>query len=164
MLPALIVIISSIAVLGIFLAIRSIFRLFLIQQHKLAVVSLSTFLLIPALCVLGFLLSAMAADKIWIYLPLVLLLLLWLSLGYLLEIYLRWEQRRKLSGEPRFTPARPKHYLIINLGLIALGIGLWLFGALIGFGNWHIIETAVMAAALFLFIRSTVILWKYRGF
>ncbi len=161
---ALIVAVVGLAVVGIFLAIRGIIRLFLEEEKKLAIFAIIFFVTLPALFLVGIFLPEDVLGAIWIYLPVFLLLVVWICFGYFLEAYLKKEKQRKANGEKRIIPTRPPHCLRNNIFLIAIGIAIWCFGAFVGFGNRGILETCTICISIFLVIRGCAALWKYRGF
>lgn len=164
MLQALIIGIAGLSAVGIFLAVRGIVRLFLEKETKLATLAIIFFVAVPLIFVLGLLLAESVLEEVWVFLPLILLLVVWVCFGFFLEAYLRKEKQRKLSNEKRVIPERPAHWLRNNLLIIAAGIMIWLFGAFVGFGQMKIVETCAICVALFLVVRGCAALWRYRGF
>ena len=147
---------------GAFLCIRSIFRMYKDKDKKLMLWTLGGFAITPFL-LWGALQLSESNMNIWFAIPILLLGVGWLSLGYFVEVYLRKEKQRKLDGIKRVVPVRPENHLRHNLILLAISIVVWIYGAVIGINN-ATVETFALCISMFLLARSVSSLWRYRGF
>lgn len=163
MVPALVIGMLCVFLYGLFLFIRGLFRLAKMQELKMLYWILGAFGFGAILVGAGFLIKVSSVN-IWIALPLVVIAFILISAGYFLESFLRAEQRRRVDGLAKVIPVRPKNWLRNNLFLLVLGMILWAIGAFVGYGESETVNTCLLCLCMFLFARSIVSFWKYRGF
>lgn len=90
--------------------------------------------------------------------------MLWIALGYGIEIYLRQCKKRQMSGVSRKIRNKPKYHLIINFTSIFAGIAIWVAGLLLDLGKYPTLEVALLCLIIFLVVGALIRLWLYRSF
>ncbi|MBQ6535197.1 MAG: hypothetical protein IJI40_00235 [Firmicutes bacterium] len=101
--------------------------------------------------------------NLWTVLPVLVLGLGWISMGYLFESYLRKEKARKADGIKKILPKPKPGQIRKDLILLAVALILWVLGIFGVFTNGTV-ETVAVCVCFFLFASSISDLWKYRGF
>lgn len=150
-----------VAVYGVFLMIRGMIRVYREREMKMFWSALSFFLGAPLLLFVIILL--VKSYDLWTVLPILVLGLGWISMGYVLESYLRKEQARKTDGMKKVLPKPKPGQIRKDLILLAAALIIWVLG-LIGVFSNGTVETVAVCICFFLFASSISDLWKYRGF
>lgn len=150
-----------VTIYGVFLMIRGMIRLYRDKEMKMFRSALIFFLGAPLLLLAIVLL--IKSYNLWTALPVLVLGLGWISMGYLLESYLRKEKARKADGMKRILPKAKPGQLRKDLILLAVAIIIWVLGVVGVFTNGTV-ETVAVCICFFLFASSISDLWKYRGF
>ena len=155
----------AMAVYSAFLMIRGMVRLFKDREMKMFWSVLLAFVLLPALVGVVLLVIPVVGYNSWIAIPALIFIIVWICIGYVLEVYMRKELQRKMDGQMKIIPARPPHWLRNNLLILLVCSAVWIYGICGGyFFNNETFESIIMCLCLFFFGRSCMLLWKYRGF
>lgn len=150
-----------VALYGVFLMIRGMIRVFREKEMKMFWSALIFFLAAPALLLVIILL--VKNYNLWTVLPVLVLGLSWIAMGYFFESYLRKEKARKADGLKKVIPKAKPGQIRKDLILLAVAVILWVAGVLGVFTNGTL-ETVAVCACFFLLASSISDLWKYRGF
>ena len=148
---------------SVFLSVRGLRRLYLIGQTKMILCVLAVFILVPLLLLAAYFLLPAACLNIWTVVPQLLLAIVWLLLGYAVQIYLQREKSRRFNGIKRNVPVALNHERRNALILIFCAVLIWLIGAFVGF-RFPVIETCAICACVFMLAKGLYLLWHYRGF
>lgn len=151
-----------VTIYGLFLCIRGMIRLYKEKEMKM-LTCVGVYLLAAPLAVWGILSMDVSKASIWIIVPGLILVFVWICMGYFLEAYLRKEKRRKEDGEKKIIPVPSKGVIRKNLILMGISLIIWVYGAFVGINN-ATLETCAVCVVSFLFARSLAALWRYRGF
>ena len=146
---------------GVFLTIRGLIRVYRDKEMKMFWSALGFFVAAPLL--LFVILLLVKNYNLWTVLPVLVLGLGWISMGYLFESYLRKEKARKADGIKKILPKPKPGQIRKDLILLAVALILWVLGILGVFTNGTV-ETVAVCVCFFLFASSISDLWKYRGF
>ena len=151
---------ACVALFGVFLTVRGVIYLWRHGDKQTAVFATALFLLLP----LGiWLLANTPMEKMnpWVVMPALLLLLVWISIGYLLDGYRRKDMEGPKSGAKNSRPSHTGKGFVVRDGVCCLfGIGLWLYGFCIGFPN-KTVDTMALCICLFLLTISFASFWRY---
>ena len=158
---------------GVFLMIRGMIHVYREKEMKMFRSALLFFIGAPLL-----LLSIILLVKeynLWTVLPVLILGIGWICMGYLFESYLRKEKARKADGIKKIIP-KPKagqirkDLILLAVAaavaafiMLAVAVIIWVLGILGVFTNGTV-ETVAVCICFFLFASSISDLWKYRGF
>ena len=146
---------------GVFLTIRGLIRVYRDKEMKMFWSVLGFFVAAPLL--LFVILLLVKNYNLWTVLPVLVLGLGWISMGYLFESYLRKEKARKADGIKKILPKPKPGQIRKDLILLAVALILWVLGITGVFTNGTV-ETVAVCICFFLFASSISDLWKYRGF
>ena len=150
-----------VAAYGVFLTIRGLIRVYREKEMKMFWSALAFFVSAPLrLCVI---LLLVKNYNLWTVLPVLVLGMGWISMGYLFESYLRKEKARKADGIKKILPKPKPGQILKDLILLGVALVLWVLGILGVFTNGTV-ETVAVCICFFLFASSISDLWKYRGF
>jgi len=153
---------------GSFLVIRGLIRLYKSREMKMFWSVLLMFVIPPVLIVIaGYYIFFGDISKFpdaWVIAPVIMLIIFWMCIGYFLETYMKKEMRRKLDGQAKFIPVRPKNCIRNNLLTVGACVIVWIYGMCGGPFFNSSFETVVMCVCMFFFGQGCVRLWKYRGF
>lgn len=150
-----------VAAYGVFLTIRGLIRVYREKEMKMFWSALGFFVAAPLL--LFVILLLVKNYNLWTVLPVLVLGMGWISMGYLFESYLRKEKARKADGIKKILPKPKPGQIRKDLILLAVALVLWVLGILGIFTNGTV-ETVAVCICFFLFASSISDLWKYRGF
>lgn len=150
-----------VAAYGVFLTIRGLIRVYREKEMKMFWSVLGFFVAAPLL--LFVILLLVKNYNLWTVLPVLVLGLGWISMGYLFESYLRKEKARKADGIKKILPKPKPGQIRKDLILLAVALILWVLGIFCVFTNGTV-ETVAVCVCFFLFASSISDLWKYRGF
>ena len=154
--------VAAASVYGIFLYVRGMVRLRMECENILFWCAFGFFPLVPLITWRAAVLPR-EHMTIFIALPTVVLVIMWIVTGYLIDSYLKKEKKRKLEGYPKVLPARPLNWLRDNLIFIAVGIVIWCAGQFLHIKD-AAVETIMLCGCIFCVIRAVASLWRYRGF
>ncbi len=150
-----------VAAYGVFLTIRGLIRVYREKEMKMFWSALAFFVAAPLL--LFVILLLVKNYNLWTVLPVLVLGMGWISMGYLFESYLRKEKARKADGIKKILPKPKPGQIRKDLILLGVALVLWVLGILGIFTNGTV-ETVAVCICFFLFASSISDLWKYRGF
>ena len=150
-----------VAAYGVFLTIRGLIRVYREKEMKMFWSALAFFVAAPLL--LFVILLLVKNYNLWTVLPVLVLGMGWISMGYLFESYLRKEKARKADGIKKILPKPKPGQIRKDLIMLAVALILWVLGILGVFTNGTV-ETVAVCVCFFLFASSISDLWKYRGF
>lgn len=150
-----------VAAYGVFLTIRGLIRVYREKEMKMFWSALAFFVAAPLL--LFVILLLVKNYNLWTVLPVLVLGMGWISMGYLFESYLRKEKARKADGIKKILPKPKPGQIRKDLILLSVALVLWVLGILGIFTNGTV-ETVAVCICFFLFASSISDLWKYRGF
>ncbi len=150
-----------VAAYGVFLTIRGLIRVYREKEMKMFWSALAFFVAAPLL--LFVILLLVKNYNLWTVLPVLVLGMGWISMGYLFESYLRKEKARKADGIKKILPKPKPGQIRKDLILLGVALVLWVLGILGVFTNGTV-ETVAVCICFFLFASSISDLWKYRGF
>ena len=150
-----------VAAYGVFLTIRGLIRVYREKEMKMFWSALAFFVAAPLL--LFVILLLVKNYNLWTVLPVLVLGMGWISMGYLFESYLRKEKARNADGIKKILPKPKPGQIRKDLILLGVALVLWVLGILGVFTNGTV-ETVAVCICFFLFASSISDLWKYRGF
>lgn len=150
-----------VAAYGVFLTIRGLIRVYREKEMKMFWSALAFFVAAPLL--LFVILLLVKNYNLWTVLPVLVLGMGWISMGYLFESYLRKEKARKADGIKKILPKPKPGQIRKDLILLGVALILWILGMVGVFTNGTV-ETVAVCICFFLFASSISDLWKYRGF
>ncbi len=155
--------IVCVALFGVFLTIRGVVYLWRHHDKPTAAFATVLFFILPIL-IWRLANTPMEAMNAWIVMPALLLLLAWISIGYLLDAYRRKDIGGKKSGAKSAVPAKTtKGFVVRDLVCCLLGIAIWIYGYWIGFPN-KTVDTMALCICLFLLTISFASFWRYRQY
>ena len=145
---------------GVFLMIRGMIHVYREKEMKMFRSALLFFIGAPLLLLIILLVKE---YNLWTVLPVLILGIGWICMGYLFESYLRKEKARKADGIKKIIPKPKAGQIRKDLILLAVAVIIWVLGILGVFTNGTL-ETVAVCVCFFLFASSISDLWKYRGF
>jgi len=146
---------------GLFLLIRALPRLHRAGEQKLVY------------CIIGYTLIAplpvwlvgrtqQESLNVWLALPALLLVGIWVCLGYFVESYRKKREQERGQGLTKRPPA-PPGFMRRNILALAAGLLIWFIGAFVGIEGRNV-EIALLCISLFLLTASLGSFWHYRRF
>ncbi len=150
-----------VALYGVFLMIRGMIHVYKEKEMKMFWSALIFFFGAPLLLLIIVLL--VKSYDLWTALPVLVLGLGWISMGYIFESYLRHEKSRKADGLKKIIPKAKPGQIRKDLILLAVAVVIWGLGMAGVFTNGTV-QTVAVCICFFLFASSISDLWKYRGF
>ena len=159
--PPLLIGFLTMAGYGLFLLIRALPRLYRAGEHGLVYCVIGFALLAPLPV---WIVAAMPQERLsmWLVLPALIFLCIWVCLGYFVESYRKKRERENGKGNAK-RPSPPPGLLRRNALVLAAGLIIWVYGAFVGIAN-HNIEIVMLCASLLLLTASLGSLWRYRKF
>ena len=162
--PVILAGLGVISIISWFLAIRGIVHLFQSRAIKTAIAGTAAFIALPLLASMLIIFADNVLTDIWLCFPLIIIFLLWIALGYGIEIYLRQSQKRQMSGVSRKIRNKPKYHLLINFTSIFAGFAIWIAGLFLNLNKYPTLEVALLCLIIFLVVGAFIRLWLYRSF